>query len=349
MTPTIFQWIKESVDKRKKQKKEIDLSVNLSDQSNDLVNLSSVSYAENKPIRILDEGALTYLDGDVRLFFKLGSIDKFLESIPNDYVGYVNLGHLNIMEIPFNFGYWTKNDLSIVEIDEKGRKGLEVTPHMDERKMEILKSLWDKDVPFSVSSEVKCIYDKEESIRMGYPVVDQFFIAGFSLVGNPANTSSSDVSLSESLSEGDNMDLKKIKELLGLTELSSEEKEEEKETVEETTEVEETEETEEKETKEEGESEESETSEEETTETTEEKTEETLSEEDLEKLDLMFADYKKVKEENKQLKEELASLKSQETKLSSSVKGTLGKFEQLLNAQVKPEKKEKSSDCPDFL
>lgn len=344
MTPTIFQWIKESVDKRKKQKKEIDRDLNLSNEQSKVMNLSSTSFNESEPVRLIDEGALTYEEGDIRFYVQKGTVERFVNHLDDDYVGYINLGHLDVYAVPLILGYWKKEDLEIVDIGD-GRKGLNCTPHLN-KEMSIVKDLLAQDIPLSVSSEIQFEWNWDKTEKLGSLVTDEMFVLGFSIVGNPANTSSSDVSLSE----GDNMDLKKIKELLGLTELSSEEKEEDKETVEETSKVEETKETEEKESKEEGESEESETSEEETTEPTEEgSTEETLSEEDLEKLDLLFADYKKVKEENKQLKEELASLKSQETKLSSSVKGTLGKFEQLLNAQVKPEKKEKSSDCPDFL
>ena len=81
--PTYVEIIKDSIDRRKKGKAFYDNAITLSnvDKENHYVsvNLSS-GYVENKPTRLIDEGAITYEDGDdIRLYIKKGAVQAFYD------------------------------------------------------------------------------------------------------------------------------------------------------------------------------------------------------------------------------------------------------------------------------
>ena len=123
--PTYVASIKDNLDRRKKGKAFYDNAITLSsvDKENHYVsvNLSS-GYVENKPTRLIDEGAITYEGGDgIRLYIKKGAVQAFYDSLSSDYVGYINLAHIDITSLPLNLGTWTKDDLTVVDIGD-GRK-----------------------------------------------------------------------------------------------------------------------------------------------------------------------------------------------------------------------------------
>ena len=195
--PTIVKEIQKSLKTRKEAKKTLDESINLSNLKDKelTMNLSNIGFVEGTTMRLLDEGALYYEGGEkVRLFFEKGSVQAFYDELSDDYVGYVNLAHLNIWELPLNLGTWTKQDLSIVDIGN-GRVGLNVDVHLNE-KLHIVQDLMAQEIPLSLSAEVGLGVDYEESQRQGYPCVEKINIKGFSIVGNPANANSTSIGLS---------------------------------------------------------------------------------------------------------------------------------------------------------
>lgn len=194
--PTIVKEIQKSLKTRKEAKKTLDESINLSNLKDKelTMNLSNIGFVEGTTMRLLDEGSLYYEGGEkVRLFFEKGSIQAFYDTLSDDYVGYVNLAHLNIWELPLNLGTWTKQDLSIVDIGN-GRVGLNVDVHLNE-KLHIVQDLMAQEIPLSLSAEVGLGVDYEESQRQGYPCIEKINIKGFSIVGNPANTNSTSIEL----------------------------------------------------------------------------------------------------------------------------------------------------------
>lgn len=218
--PSIVKQIGKSLEVRKKAKKEIDEAVNLSNiKENGITALSTSVYETDKPIRLLDEGAVMYEGGQrVRLFFMKGVVENFYNSLSDDFVGYINLAHIDVWSLPLNLGTWTKNDLSIVET-ENGRKALEVKAKLN-RDLNIVQDLLKQEIPLSVSAELHCQMDWNKSFKLGYPCVNKIDIQGFSVVGNPANVSSSGVNLS--IEGEETMDFEKLKALLS----SKDEKEE---------------------------------------------------------------------------------------------------------------------------
>ena len=221
--PTYVASIKDSLDRRKKGKAFYDNAITLSsvDKENHYVsvNLSS-GYVENKPTRLIDEGAITYEGGDdIRLYIKKGAVQAFYDSLSSDYVGYINLAHIDITSLPLNLGTWTKDDLTVVDIGD-GRKGLDVNVKLN-RELHIVQDLLKQEIPLSISAELRGTLDLESSFKFNAPFYNEIEIAGFSVVANPANVNSTGENLN---SKGDS-EMNLLEKIL---KLSSENKEEKK-------------------------------------------------------------------------------------------------------------------------
>ena len=339
--PTYVASIKDSLDRRKKGKAFYDNAITLSsvDKENHYVsvNLSS-GYVENKPTRLIDEGAITYEGGDdIRLYIKKGAVQAFYDSLSSDYVGYINLAHIDIASLPLNLGTWTKDDLTVVDIGD-GRKGLDVNVKLN-RELHIVQDLLKQEIPLSISAELRGTIDFESSFKFNAPFYNEIEIAGFSVVANPANVNSTGENLN---SKGDS-EMNLWEKIL---KLSSENKEENKNEALENKE----EEKEEKETSKEEKAPESKTNE---TENKEEdkKGEETLetvemSKDDMEKInkfmdafEALSAKVEALEQENAELKEKLKSSKKEKTEFEKKAESTLDRLSSLISGQVNDKEK----------
>lgn len=341
--PTYVASIKDSLDRRKKGKAFYDNAITLSsvDKENHYVsvNLSS-GYVENKPTRLIDEGAITYEGGDdIRLYIKKGAVQAFYDSLSSDYVGYINLAHIDITSLPLNLGTWTKDDLTVVDIGD-GRKGLDVNVKLN-RELHIVQDLLKQEIPLSISAELRGTLDFESSFRFNAPFYNEIEIAGFSVVANPANVNSTGENLN---SKGDS-EMNLWEKIL---KLSSENKEEKKNEALENKE-------EEKEEKESSKEEKAPESKEEGTENKEEakKGEETLetvemSKDDMEKInkfmdafEALSAKVEALETENAELKQKLESSKKEKTEFEKKAESTLDRLSSLISGQAnEKEKKE---------
>lgn len=341
--PTYVASIKDSLDRRKKGKAFYDNAITLSsvDKENHYVsvNLSS-GYVENKPTRLIDEGAITYEGGDdIRLYIKKGAVQAFYDSLSSDYVGYINLAHIDITSLPLNLGTWTKDDLTVVDIGD-GRKGLDVNVKLN-RELHIVQDLLKQEIPLSISAELRGTLDFESSFKFNAPFYNEIEIAGFSVVANPANVNSTGENLN---SKGDS-EMNLWEKIL---KLSSENKEEKKNEALENKE-------EEKEEKEPSKEEKAPESKEEGAENKEEakKGEETLetvemSSEDMEKInkfmdafEALSAKVEALETENAELKQKLESSKKEKTEFEKKAESTLDRLSSLISGQAnEKEKKE---------
>lgn len=332
--PTYVASIKDSLDRRKKGKAFYDNAITLSsvDKENHYVsvNLSS-GYVENKPTRLIDEGAITYEGGDdIRLYIKKGAVQAFYDSLSSDYVGYINLAHIDITSLPLNLGTWTKDDLTVVDIGD-GRKGLDVNVKLN-RELHIVQDLLKQEIPLSISAELRGTLDLESSFKFNAPFYNEIEIAGFSVVANPANVNSTGENLN---SKGDS-EMNLWEKIL---KLSSENKEEKKNEALENKE----EEKEEKETsKEEKEPESKEEAKkgEETLETVE------MSKDDMEKInkfmdafEALSAKVEALETENAELKEKLKSSKKEKTEFEKKAESTLDRLSSLISGQANDKEK----------
>lgn len=332
--PTYVASIKDSLDRRKKGKAFYDNAITLSsvDKENNYVsvNLSS-GYVENKPTRLIDEGAITYEGGnDIRLYIKKGAVQAFYDSLSSDYVGYINLAHIDIASLPLNLGTWTKDDLTVVDIGD-GRKGLDVNVKLN-RELHIVQDLLKQEIPLSISAELRGTIDFESSFKFNAPFYNEIEIAGFSVVANPANVNSTGENLN---SKGDS-EMNLWEKIL---KLSSENKEEKKNDALENKEEEKEEK--EPESKEEGtENEEEAKKGEETLETVE------MSKDDMEKInkfmdafEALSAKVEALETENAELKEKLKSSKKEKTEFEKKAESTLDRLSSLISGQVNDKEK----------
>lgn len=338
--PTYVASIKDSLDRRKKGKAFYDNAITLSsvDKENHYVsvNLSS-GYVENKPTRLIDEGAITYEDGDdIRLYIKKGAVQAFYDSLSSDYVGYINLAHIDIASLPLNLGTWTKDDLTVVDIGD-GRKGLDVNVKLN-RELHIVQDLLKQEIPLSISAELRGTLDFQSSFKFNAPFYNEIEIAGFSVVANPANVNSTGENLN---SKGDS-EMNLWEKIL---KLSSENKEEKKNEALENKE-------EEKEDKEPSKEENTLESKEEGTENEEaKKGEETLetvemSKDDMEKInkfmdafEALSAKVEALEQENAELKEKLKNSKKEKTEFEKKAESTLDRLSSLISGQANDKEK----------
>jgi hypothetical protein len=336
--PTYVSSIKDSLDRRKKGKAFYDNAITLSsvDKENHYVsvNLSS-GYVENKPTRLIDEGAITYEGGDdIRLYIKKGAVQAFYDSLSSDYVGYINLAHIDITSLPLNLGTWTKDDLTVVDIGD-GRKGLDVNVKLN-RELHIVQDLLKQEIPLSISAELRGTLDFESSFKFNAPFYNEIEIAGFSVVANPANVNSTGENLN---SKGDS-EMNLWEKIL---KLSSENKEEKKNEALENKEEEKEPSKEEKEpeSKEEGtENKEEAKKGEETLETVE------MSKDDMEKInkfmdafETLSAKVEALETENAELKEKLKSSKKEKTEFEKKAESTLDRLSSLISGQANDKEK----------
>lgn len=332
--PTYVSSIKDSLDRRKKGKAFYDNAITLSsvDKENHYVsvNLSS-GYVENKPTRLIDEGAITYEGGDdIRLYIKKGAVQAFYDSLSSDYVGYINLAHIDIASLPLNLGTWTKNDLTVVDIGD-GRKGLDVNVKLN-RELHIVQDLLKQEIPLSISAELRGTLDLESSFKFNAPFYNEIEIAGFSVVANPANVNSTGENLN---SKGDS-EMNLWEKIL---KLSSENKEEKKNEALENKEDEKEEK--EPESKEEGTENKEEAKKcEETLETVE------MSKDDMEKInkfmdafEALSAKVEALEQENAELKEKLKNSKKEKTEFEKKAESTLDRLSSLISGQANDKEK----------
>lgn len=339
--PTYVASIKDSLDRRKKGKAFYDNAITLSsvDKENHYVsvNLSS-GYVEDKPTRLIDEGAITYEGGnDIRLYIKKGAVQAFYDSLSSDYVGYINLAHIDITSLPLNLGTWTKDDLTVVDIGD-GRKGLDVNVKLN-RELHIVQDLLKQEIPLSISAELRGTLDFESSFKFNAPFYNEIEIAGFSVVANPANVNSTGENLN---SKGDS-EMNLWEKIL---KLSSENKEEKKNEALENKE----EEKEKKEPSKEEKAPESKTDEAENKEEAK-KGEETLetvemSKDDMEKInkfmdafEALSAKVEALETENAELKQKLESSKKEKTEFEKKAESTLDRLSSLISGQANDKEK----------
>lgn len=176
---------------RKLRKKEFDGKMDL-------------SVRKGERVRLLDEGVVVDGGGNPLFYIKKGTLSKYYENLPDDFVGTINLGHMDFATFPFILGEWTKKDLHLVDIGE-GRQALDVDLRFDERSI-LVKELRRLDYTIGVSSEFTYHEDKELTEKYGLQILDSLFIDAFGIVGEAGNVNSSNIRLKG----GENMTIQEL-------------------------------------------------------------------------------------------------------------------------------------------
>lgn len=274
-------------------------------------NMITLSADAPKGIRLLDEGAVVNSEGGMWFYVEKGALQRYLDSLDDDFVGYIKPFHIDFENFGLLLGEYKKSDMTLVDIGE-GRKSLHVNPTW--YKTHLLEDLKAMPYDLSVSVEMDCWADEEATESFEFPVYKDLFVHGFAVVGDGGNVNSNGVrlnsggekvaldfkSINEALENQSQLDLSALQEALNKME-ATEAKVEEEETAEEPVEasVEE----------EEGE---------ETVETVEADAEPS-TDDVLAKVEELTAKVEELTEENKTLSEKIETLEADKTALTEKL------------------------------
>lgn len=209
----------ERTRRRKRMKRKMDSIIGLSfhDKDKKVMSLTvEPKKLSDTRARLIDEG---YIDNG--FVIKKGALEKYLNgenqyvrgwefdgeewhqtevlNLNSDFVGTVNLGHMDFAQMPFILGEWRKDDLTLVDI-ENDRKALDVELHLDEDSV-FIKELKRQSHDIGISAEFWVHQNDEDtenlSETLGYylPVFDEIYIFAYGLVGECGNVNSSGLEL----------------------------------------------------------------------------------------------------------------------------------------------------------
>lgn len=177
-------------------------------------NIITLSADRSHAVRLLDEGAVVMANGQIDFYIQKGTLQKYLEALPSDYVGTINLGHERFATFPILLGSWTKDDMTLVDNGD-GRHGLDVDLHLDYENpllRSVTQSADKYGYDLGVSAEFSYHVNEEASAEWGVMIIDELFISDFAIVGEAGNVNSSGIQL-----KGEPMaiSLKELSEKLG--------------------------------------------------------------------------------------------------------------------------------------
>lgn len=285
-------------------------------------NMITLSADADNGIRLLDEGTVVTAEGDVWFYIEKGALERYLNTLDDDFEGYIKYGHTDFANAPILLGSYKKSDLTLVDIGD-GRKSLYVSPTWFDTYL--LRDL--KAMPFDigVSVEMSVEVDEDATEKLGFDVYSDLFISGFAVVGDAGNVNSSGIRLggskldlkeiTKALETQSELDLAALQEALGATEESEE--------VEETKEVEETAEVEEEAVEADDETEE---------ETEEAKEEEASMEEVLASVTELTEKVESLEKENEELKGQIEQLTADKAEVTEKLSAKEGEISDFLNA-----------------
>lgn len=144
-------------------------------------------------VRLLDEGFVVDAGGNPLFYIKKGVLSAYYDSLPDDYEGTINLGHMDFATFPLILGTWHKQDMHLVDIGD-GRQALNVDLHLDEESF-IVKELRRQKFTLGVSAEFSFHVDERNSKKFKLEILDKVFIGNFAIVGEAGNVNSSDIRL----------------------------------------------------------------------------------------------------------------------------------------------------------
>lgn len=175
--------------------------------------IMKLSTSDGQVVRLLDEGMVVRSDGSPDFYIMKGTLQKFYDSLEDDYEGSINLGHMDFATFPILLGKWAKKDLSLVDIGN-GRQGLDVNLRLDEDSL-LVKELRRATYDLGVSAEFTFTRNEEATEEMGLLIIDSLRIWDFAIVGDAGNVNSMGIRL-----KGENMDIKDVIALMNKDNLS---------------------------------------------------------------------------------------------------------------------------------
>lgn len=170
----------------------------------DIITLNADEKKSQK-VRLLDEGMVVYAGGEPDFYIAKGTLKKYMNTLPDDFIGTINLGHMDFATFPIVLGTWTKKDLFIVQ-NEDGRDSLWVDMALDYGNP-LVQALMRQSYDVGVSAEFTFVENKDLTLKANtgfsenadedtfFPVFDEIFITAFAIVGECGNVNSDGVKL----------------------------------------------------------------------------------------------------------------------------------------------------------
>ena len=152
-----------------------------------------LSATRTEAVRLLDEGMVVDAYGNPLFYIKKGVLQAYYDALPDDYVGTINLGHMDFATFPILLGSWTKRDLHLVDIGD-GRQALFVDLHLEEDNPLVI-ALRQQPFTLGVSAEFSYHEDERNTKKYNLQILDKIFIGNFGIVGEAGNVNSSDIQL----------------------------------------------------------------------------------------------------------------------------------------------------------
>lgn len=206
----LIKRIEDNTKERKKIKDRIDSMIKLSVDDKDGMVTLATSVNDAKTNRLIDEGAVIEGDGSTYAYIEKGTVEKFLnrenvylENLPEDFVGNINIGHLDHATFPFPVGEWSMSNMHLVDIGD-GRHGIDVDITVDDESV-FIQELKRLGYDISLSAEFYTHTDWMATESLGVWVIDEILINAYAIVGDGKNVNSNGLQLN---AEGES-DMKK--------------------------------------------------------------------------------------------------------------------------------------------
>lgn len=145
-------------------------------------------------VPLIDEGVIITGDEQVDFIIMRGAAERFYERVPDDFEGHITMGHLDFAgQLPILLGTWTKEDLALVDL-ENGIKGIDVRLRLNQD-LYLVHDLMA--MPYTLGTSARLIrkFNQEWTDRLQIPVVEDFWINEFGIVGDAGNVRSSGLNL----------------------------------------------------------------------------------------------------------------------------------------------------------
>lgn len=194
LNPTMIQQIQIRTQKRMQAKQQLDSYITLAAATNKEDKTITLSASgSDGTYRLLDEGFVVDTEGYPLFYIMKNTIQNYCDKLSADYVGAINIGHMDFATFPFLVGSWSKASLKAVDIGD-GRKGLDTMPNINEDSF-FIKELKATGYPIGISAEFSYKLDLEATEEYGIDMINEIDITNFAIVGEAGNVGSSNINL----------------------------------------------------------------------------------------------------------------------------------------------------------
>lgn len=158
-----------------------------------------LSVQESDWVPLLQEGMVTYGDGTPWFYIMRGALRNYMDELPEDYEGSINIGHTDMASFPERIvGRWDKSNMRLVDIGDN-RQRLETNlplNHNHPLVQALEQAEFDVGLSVEMSTEVnEELTNNQELNPFGVPVVERLFVYDYAIVGDAGDVNSMGIHL----------------------------------------------------------------------------------------------------------------------------------------------------------